>query len=262
MSKKQVVDLDEYNETFVSGLEWMWGEGFMSPGGPAEVAAILNGVDVQGKHVLDIGCGIGGIDILLVKTHGAAMVTGTDVDGRLVSCAQEAAERAGLAQQVFPQLVEPGPLPFPNNHFDIVFSKDSILHIPDKEMIYREIYRVLKPGGWIATSDWYGSTLPKTKEYDAWFAVFGLDVEMAPIEEAAELITAVGFVDVTYEDRNQWYAQNMEEELAAISGENYEKLVAALGTEAAEQRLTSSTRKKVVVNQGLLRPGHVRGRKP
>ena len=143
MSKKQIVDLDEYNETFVAGLEWMWGDGFMSPGGAAEVAAILDGVETQGKHVLDIGCGIGGIDILLVQTHGAAQVTGIDVDGRLVACAAAAAAQAGLAQQVVSQTVVPGPLPFPDQQFDVVFSKDSILHIPDKEMIYREIFLIL-----------------------------------------------------------------------------------------------------------------------
>ena len=114
----------------------------------------------------------------------------------------------------------------------------------------------------MATSDWYGSTLPKTPEYDAWYAILGLDVEMAPIEESAALVSAVGFVNVAYQDRNRWYAQYMEGELAAISGDNYKKLEAAVGGEAAQQRLTSSRRKKVVVDQGLLRPGHIRGRRP
>ena len=37
----------EYTEEFVAGLEWIWGEGFLSPGGPEEVAAILNGLDLD-----------------------------------------------------------------------------------------------------------------------------------------------------------------------------------------------------------------------
>ena len=49
---------EEYSESFVAGLEWIWGEGFMSPGGADEVLEILQGVDLTGKRVLDIGCGL------------------------------------------------------------------------------------------------------------------------------------------------------------------------------------------------------------
>jgi hypothetical protein len=52
-------------------LEMIWGEGFLSPGGPAEVARILAGKDVAGRDILDIGSGMGGADIALVRNHGA-----------------------------------------------------------------------------------------------------------------------------------------------------------------------------------------------
>ncbi|MFT5193595.1 MAG: ubiquinone/menaquinone biosynthesis C-methylase UbiE [Cellvibrionaceae bacterium] len=254
---------DEYNDTFVAGLEWMWGEGFMSPGGPAEVAAILDGIDLTGKHVLDIGCGIGGIDILLVKKHKAARVTGIDVEAPLIERATQMIQSVGLAGQVTCQLVPPSPyLPFGDGTFDVVFSKDSIIHIPEKEIIYSEIFRVLKPGGQLAFSDWYGANLPKTAEFAAWFEVLGLTFEMATIEETAKSLDKIGFTHIEQNDRNRWYAQNMLEELASIKGENHPRLVEQLGEEAAAQRLKSSSLKKQVVDQGLLRPGHLRGRRP
>lgn len=250
---------DEYNETFVAGLEWMWGAGFLSPGGSAEVAAILEGIDLRGKHVLDIGCGIGGIDILLVQEHGASKVTGIDVEAPLVARARQAVARAGLDQQIEIQLVAPGALPFSADTFDIVFSKDAIIHIPDKHALYSEMYRVLKRGGYVAFSDWFGSALPKSAEFDAWYSVLGLTFAMALIEDAAALLQSVGFTQVSYTDRNAWYANNILEEIATLEGDNYPQLVAALGTEAAAQRLRSSSLKKIVVDQGLLRPGHIRG---
>ena len=254
---------DEYNETFVAGLEWMWGEGFMSPGGPAEVAAILDGINVAGKRVLDIGCGIGGVDILLVKQHGAESVTGFDVEAPLIERAKKMVETAGVAEQIHCQLVSPGPyLPFPDKQFDVVFSKDSIIHIPEKEVIYAEMFRMLKPGGQLAFSDWYGSDLPKTPEFAAWYDVLGLTFEMATIGATVEMLKKIGFTDLDHTDRNGWYAQNIKEELASIEGDNYPKLVEQLGEEAAAQRLKSSSLKKQVVDQGLLRPGHIRGRKP
>src|SRR5262249_52807452 len=70
----------EYGDAMVAALELIWGEGFLSPGGPAEVAEILAGIDIGGKDVLDIGCGIGGADFLLVRKHEAASVLGIDVE--------------------------------------------------------------------------------------------------------------------------------------------------------------------------------------
>ncbi|MEM8859831.1 MAG: methyltransferase domain-containing protein, partial [Chloroflexota bacterium] len=235
---------EEYPETFVKGLEWIWGAGFMSPGGPAEVAAILQGVDLTGKRVLDIGCGIGGIDVLLVEEHGAAHVTGIDVEPPLIERAQALVAQKGLGTQIDIQLVEPGPLPFEDGTFDIVFSKDSIIHIPDKRSIYSDIFRVLKPDGRLAFSDWYGSKMAKTSEFEEWFVVVGLTFDMGTVEEAAALIQEVGFANVDFEDRNAWYAQNILEEISAIEdGDNYAKLEEHLGADWAAQRLKSSSLK-------------------
>lgn len=55
-----------------------------SPGGPAEVSRILGGKDITGCDVLDIGSGTGGVDIALVRDHGAGTVIGVDVEKRLV----------------------------------------------------------------------------------------------------------------------------------------------------------------------------------
>ena len=249
---------EEYPEDFVAGLEWMWGAGFMSPGGPAEVATILQGVDLRGKHVLDIGCGIGGIDLLLVKEYGAARVTGIDVEAPLAQRATQLMVEEGITDRVTIQLVEPGPLPFDDAAFDAVFSKDSILHIPDKRSIYEEIYRVLKPGGQLAFSDWYGSHLPSTPEFEEWLIAIGLTFDLGTVDGAADLLRDIGFTNIDQEDRNAWYAQNMLAELATLKGNNYSKLEKLLGKEGAAQRLKSSSLKKQVVDQGLLRPGHIR----
>ena len=137
-----------------------------------------------------------------------------------------------------------------------------MLHIPDKEGLYADILRVLKPDGHVAFSDWFGSNRPKTPAYTEWADVIGITLEMALIEDAAALIASVGFGDIDFTDRNAWYATNILEELATLQGENYAKYEAALGKEAAAQRLKSSSLKKVVVDQGLLRPGHIRAQKP
>ena len=68
----------EYDDTAIRFLEALWGEGYLSPGGPEEVDRVLAGLSLQGKRVLDIGCGSGGITLRLAEVHGAAEATGFD----------------------------------------------------------------------------------------------------------------------------------------------------------------------------------------
>ncbi len=146
----------EYGMAMVGALELIWGKGFLSPGGPEEVAAALGGRDIEGTEVLDIGCGIGGVDLLLVERFGAARVVGIDVEADNLALARNRAAEKGLSAQVSYRLVEahPGPFPFPAESFDVVFSKDAIIHIADKEALFADIHRLLRPGGRFIASDW------------------------------------------------------------------------------------------------------------
>ena len=70
----------EYDETLQALLQLLWGDGFLSPGGPDEIRRLLAGSDIRGSRVLDIGAALGAVDVLLVQEHGAASVVGIDVD--------------------------------------------------------------------------------------------------------------------------------------------------------------------------------------
>jgi len=248
----------EYPALFVSGLQWMWGEGYLSPGGPEEVARILSGVDLTHARVLDIGCGLGAVDVRLVEAHGAQSVVGVDVEPKLVEKAKELVSHHRLTDRITIELVEPGRLPFEPDRFDVVFSKDSMVHIEDKEACYRDIGRVLKPGGVLVFSDWFGDANPATPEMEQWLEVVGLTFSLGTIEQAADLLRKSNFIIERSEDRNRWYAEYMETELATLQGDALNQLKEVIGTSAAEQRLQSSTLKKTIVDQGQLRPGHIR----
>ncbi len=95
----------EYDDKLVTMLEIIWGDGFLSPGGAEEVALLLEGEDISGKVVIDIGCGIGGIDVLLVRAHGAASVTGVDIEQAVLDRSQKRAEAEGLLDRLMYKLV-------------------------------------------------------------------------------------------------------------------------------------------------------------
>jgi phosphoethanolamine N-methyltransferase len=95
----------------------------MAVGGPAEVSALCQGFDLTGLEILDIGCGIGGVDFLLVKEHGAASVLGLDVSQHLLDLGRLRAERAGLSDKVSFRLCASPPFPVSDQLFDVVLAK-------------------------------------------------------------------------------------------------------------------------------------------
>ena len=134
-----------YTMDVITALEFVWGEGFLSPGGPEEVRAIVGDRDLRGKRILDFGSGLGGIDILLAQTYGAREVVGIDVVPDVVTLARALAERKGVSDRVSFQVATPGPLDFPDGAFDVVFSKDAMVHVADKRALYQEIKREIQP---------------------------------------------------------------------------------------------------------------------
>ena len=252
----------EYTDEFIAGLEHIWGDGFLSPGGAAEVAAVVSDITLDGQRVLDIGCGVGGVDVLLALQHGASEVVGIDIEPQLLDKARIRAQTAGLSDRLSFKLVEPGPLPFASSRFDVVFSKDSIIHVPDKPALYSEVLRVLRPGGCFVGSDWLrGGSGQHSDAMRQWLAVVGLTFEMKNLAQTERALMNAGFVDVVMQDRNVWYQQVVREEVALASGSAQVELARKVGEEQARKRLESSSIKQIVVDQGELRPTHFVGYK-
>ncbi|MER9331683.1 class I SAM-dependent methyltransferase [Mesorhizobium sp. M0488] len=161
----------EYDDTAIRFLEALWGDGYLSPGGPEEVDRVIEGLSLRGKTILDIGCGSGGITLHLVERHGAFHATGFDVERPVIETATQRAVARGLSDRVRFIQAPPGRLPFTDHAFDVVFSKDALLHVPDKDALFAEVFRVLKPGGVFAASNWMishdGEPSPEMKAYVA-----------------------------------------------------------------------------------------------
>src|SRR5271169_6059959 len=102
----------EYDTGMLALLQIIWGDGFLSPGGADEVARLLEGSDIGDCEILDIGCGLGAIDELLVTQYRARSVVGIDIDPSLLAEMQQRMDRAGLASRIRGQNVAAGPLPF------------------------------------------------------------------------------------------------------------------------------------------------------
>lgn len=109
-----------------------------------------------GGRALDFGSGIGGPTLHMSKVSSASFV-GVTNNERLNQKAREKAAEVGLADQVtFLTVDDVGykNLPFPDGTFDAVTFYESVCHIPDKATLFRELARILKPGGRLVGTDW------------------------------------------------------------------------------------------------------------
>ncbi|KAH7367665.1 S-adenosyl-L-methionine-dependent methyltransferase [Plectosphaerella cucumerina] len=118
-------------------------------------------IDIKsGMKVLDVGCGVGGPAREIARFTGA-YITGLNLNEYQVERATRYAAQQRLDKQV--QFVQGNfmSIPFENETFDAVYAIEATVHAPSLEAVYKEIYRVLKPGGTFGVYEWV-----MTEKYD------------------------------------------------------------------------------------------------
>ena len=118
-----------------------------------------------GLTVLDCGCGPGSITLDIAERIGSGSVVGVDFADSQIELAQEAARLRRFDNVSF-QAGDVHSLPFPEDHFDRVFSHALLEHLFDPVVALREFHRVLKPGGVIGVCcpDWGGFILSPSSD--------------------------------------------------------------------------------------------------
>jgi len=256
-------EIGEYDEGMQALLQLVWGDGYLSPGGPEEVARLLQGSDIAGCRVLDIGCGLGAVDELLVQAHGAGHVTGIDLEPDLIAKARVRIAQAQLSDRIELIQVSPGRLPFTDASFEVVFSKDSLVQIPDKLALFTEVRRVLVGGGRFIASDWLrGGSGPYSAQMLEYFRLEGITYNMASAPETAKALAEAGFVDAVLSDRNAWYLALAQREAQSMRTEWFPLLEKRLGIERARHFVTNWEQLVLVLQSGELRPTHIKATRP
>ncbi len=169
----------------------------MGCGNPTAIANLK-----PGEVVLDLGSG-GGIDTFLAakKVGSQGRVIGLDMTEEMINRAQENAKKMGLINVEF-KLGEMEAIPLFDNSVDVVISNCVINLSPDKDSVFREIFRVLKPKGRIAVSDIViQSKLPKfiSQNPEAWTSCIGGALKE---EDYLSKIRKAGFANISIDSKH------------------------------------------------------------
>jgi ubiquinone/menaquinone biosynthesis C-methylase UbiE len=104
------------------------------------------------ERVLDVGSGLGGPSRFLAWRYGVR-VSGVDLTAEFVRIAEMLTRRTGLEDRVDYRQGNALNLPFDDASFDVVWSQNAAMNIVDRDRLYREMRRVLKPGGRLALQE-------------------------------------------------------------------------------------------------------------
>lgn len=188
-------------------------------GNPVALASLK-----EGETILDLGSG-GGIDVFLAakKVGDKGKVIGVDMTEEMINRARNTTAKYGYKNVEF-RLSEIENLPLEDNAVDVIISNCVINLSPDKRKVFREAYRVLKPGGRIMISDLVTEgKLPEEvkKSFDAWACCVAGALEK---KQYLDIIRRTGFKNVrivSESTRDIDFSQELRGKIVSVKVEGY-----------------------------------------
>ncbi|WP_222984034.1 methyltransferase domain-containing protein [Flagellimonas meishanensis] len=144
--KQNGIDLESVERAHIAGVDEFHVRG------AAVSRELAQQIDLRGLEVLDVGCGLGGACRMLSDEFDCN-TTGVDLSTAYVQTANALSKLVKLDHKTRFFVAEATNLPFPDASFDVVWTQHVQMNVPDKEMFYTEIKRVLKPSGFFLYYD-------------------------------------------------------------------------------------------------------------
>lgn len=132
---KRTIDYSAYQDWRKQSLSSSW--------------SAFRGTDLRGRDVLDFGCGDGALSLYLATEECPSTIIGIDLDPAAIERAKAARDKAQVPKSVRVEFLEGSVdgLPMPDESIDVLVAFDCLEHVMSPLPIFREWFRVLRPGG-------------------------------------------------------------------------------------------------------------------
>ena len=207
---QQFLDEEQYTMAGIKRYERIFGSGFVSPGGLETTSEFIDKLNLKtNDRVLDVGCGVGGAIFYMVEKYGVSAV-GIDLSTNMVHTALERAMEKPMLDIEF-EICDAGAKQFEPASFDVIFSRDTLLHVEDKMSLFANFFKWLKPGGQVLITDYCCGEAKPSKEFQDYVAGRGYHL-LSPIKYG-NVLEATGFENVVVEDRTHQFISILKTEL-------------------------------------------------
>jgi cyclopropane fatty-acyl-phospholipid synthase-like methyltransferase len=176
-----------------------------------DALAALAGIG-PGSRVADFCAGLAGPARYLAHRYGAD-VTGIELTPARVKGAAELTDLVGLQDKVRVLEGDVMQVPLPDGSVDAVVSQEAFLHVPDKTRVLAEAFRILKPGGRLAFTDWIAHRPLSAADAELMWQGMAVTDLYDPRSYAA-LIERAGFTVTSVEDLTADWADILKQRLA------------------------------------------------
>ncbi|CAJ1936602.1 unnamed protein product [Sphenostylis stenocarpa] len=209
---QQFLDRVEYDHKSILRYEQMYGPGFVSTGGLETTKEFVARLELKpGQKVLDVGCGVGGGDFYMARNFDVEVVA-IDLSINMISLAIERA--IGLKYAVEFDCADCYKKTYPENTFDVIYTRDTMLHVKDKPTLFRSFYKWLKPGGKILITDYCKSAGSPSSGFAEYIKKGGYYLH--DMKAYRQMLEDAGFDDLIAEDRTDQFVKTLQQELEAL----------------------------------------------
>jgi len=208
------LDGNQYTTNGIKRYQRIFGDDFVSTGGRSTTEKLFALLELnENEKLLDVGCGTGCASHLIAETY-KAQVYGVDLSSNMIDEAKQTASQMDpkTAQRLTFNIADVTRFDYHENTFDAIFTKDAMLHIPDKLALFTRFHKWLKPGGRLVITDYCVGSIPKVSDKFTTY-LENRGYHLGRVQDYETVLRKAGFTNAVAHDQKDHFRQILKTEL-------------------------------------------------
>jgi len=210
---QEFLDNSQYKMSGILRYEWIFGDTFISTGGRETTEDFCKLLSLSpGSRVLDVGCGIGGSAFYMAEKYGATVVA-IDLSTNMLAIGRDRLNKlpTNIQEKVSFEFGDITEQTYAAGSFDVIYSRDTILHIANKQKLFSLFHSWLAPGGRLLITDYCQGDKVLSPSFLSY--VKQREYNLTTVKQYGALLQKAGFTDVQATDSTDRFIQILRTEV-------------------------------------------------